>query len=139
MRYWTGSRRRPRRASGGRSPAPGAPAGGVQQISTMLDVVWASLLPVGTISALYYADRIYQLPLGVIGIAAGTVLLPEMSRRIAAGDVTGAHGAQNRAVGLTLALAAPFVVAFVTMPDLIMSALFQRGAFDAAAAERSAA
>ena len=75
----------------------------------------------------------------MIGIAAGTVLLPEMSRQIAAGDVAGAQRAQNRAVGLTLALAAPFFVAFLTMPDLIMSALFQRGAFDAAAAQRAGA
>ena len=112
---------------------------GVVQISAYIDAIIASLLPTGAVASLYYAERIYQLPLGVIGIAAGTVLLPEMSRRIAASDVTGAHGAQNRAVGLTLALAAPFVVAFVTMPDLIMSALFQRGAFDAAAAERSGA
>ncbi len=55
---------------------PVAIGGGVQQISTMLDVVWASLLPVGTISALFYADRIAQLPLGVVGIAVGTALLP---------------------------------------------------------------
>src|SRR5919107_2148442 len=109
------------------------------QLAIFADTIIASFLPTGAVSSLYYADRIYQLPLGVIGIAAGTVLLPEMSRRIAAGDPAGAHGAQNRAVGLTLALAAPFVVAFLTIPDLIMSALFQRGAFDAAAAERSGA
>ncbi|MBB4041447.1 putative peptidoglycan lipid II flippase [Microvirga flocculans] len=109
------------------------------QLAMFADTIIASFLPTGAVASLYYADRIYQLPLGVIGIAAGTVLLPEMSRRIAAGDVTGAHGAQNRAVGLTLALAAPFIVAFITLPDLIMAALFQRGAFDAAAAERSGA
>jgi putative peptidoglycan lipid II flippase len=109
------------------------------QLAMFADTIIASFLPTGAVASLYYADRIYQLPLGVIGIAAGTVLLPEMSRRIAAGDVAAAHGAQNRAVGLTLALAAPFVVAFLTMPDLIMSALFQRGAFDAAAAQRSGA
>lgn len=109
------------------------------QLAMFADTIIASFLPTGAVAALYYADRIYQLPLGVIGIAAGTVLLPEMSRRIAAGDVKGAHNAQNRAVGLTLALAAPFLVAFVTLPELIMSALFQRGAFDAAAAARSGA
>ncbi|MBF9232023.1 murein biosynthesis integral membrane protein MurJ [Microvirga alba] len=109
------------------------------QIAIFADTIIASFLPTGAVSSLYYADRIYQLPLGVIGIAAGTVLLPEMSRRIAGGDVTGAHAAQNRAVGMTLALAAPFLVAFVTMPDLIMTALFQRGAFDAEAARRAGA
>ncbi|MBZ6076358.1 murein biosynthesis integral membrane protein MurJ [Microvirga puerhi] len=109
------------------------------QIAIFADTIIASFLPTGAVSSLYYADRIYQLPLGVIGIAAGTVLLPEMSRRIAGGDVAGAHAAQNRAVGLTLALAAPFLVAFVAMPDLIMTALFQRGAFDAEAASRAGA
>ena len=109
------------------------------QIAMFADTIIASLLPTGAVSSLYYADRLYQLPVGVIGIAAGTVLLPEMSRRIAAGDVAGAHAAQNRTVGFTLALTAPFLVAFLVMPDLIMAALFQRGAFDAAAAERAGA
>jgi putative peptidoglycan lipid II flippase len=109
------------------------------QIAMFADTIIASFLPTGAVSSLYYADRLYQLPVGVIGIAAGTVLLPEMSRRIAAGDVAGAHGAQNRALGFTLALAAPFVIAFLTIPELIMAALFGRGAFDAAAAERAGA
>jgi len=109
------------------------------QLAIFADTIIASFLPTGAVSSLYYADRLYQLPLGVIGIAAGTVLLPEMSRRIAAGDEAGAYAAQNRTVGLTLALAAPFLVAFMVMPELIMSALFQRGAFDAAAAERAGA
>ncbi len=109
------------------------------QIALFADTIIASLLPTGAVSSLYYAERLYQLPIGVIGIAAGTVLLPEMSRRIAAGDVAGAHGAQNRAIGFTLALAAPFVIAFLTIPELIMAALFGRGAFDAAAAERAGA
>jgi putative peptidoglycan lipid II flippase len=109
------------------------------QIAMFADTIIASFLPTGAVSSLYYADRLYQLPVGVIGIAAGTVLLPEMSRRIAAGDVAGAHGAQNRALGFTLALAAPFAVAFVTVPDLVMAALFRRGAFDLAAAQRAGA
>jgi putative peptidoglycan lipid II flippase len=111
----------------------------VFQIAVLADTIIASTLGTGAPSSLYYADRLYQLPVGVIGIAAGTVLLPEMTRRIAAGDVAGAHGAQNRAVGFTLALAAPFTVAFLTLPELIMSALFGRGAFDAAAAQRAGA
>ena len=111
----------------------------VFQIAVLADTIIASTLGTGAPSSLYYADRLYQLPVGVIGIAAGTVLLPEMTRRIAAGDVAGAHGAQNRAVGFTLALAAPFTVAFLTVPELIMTALFGRGAFDAAAAQRAGA
>jgi putative peptidoglycan lipid II flippase len=100
------------------------------QLAIFADTIIASFLPTGSVSSLYYADRIFQLPVGVIGIAAGTVLLPEMSRRIAAGDVAAAHGAQNRAIGFTLALTIPFFVAFLTLPELIMAALFQRGAFD---------
>ncbi|GJE57273.1 murein biosynthesis integral membrane protein MurJ [Methylobacterium thuringiense] len=108
------------------------------QIASFADTIIASFLPVGAVSALYYADRLYQLPFGVIAIAAGTVLLPEMSRRLAAGDAVGAHAAQNRAAGFSLALSAPFTVAFLTLPGLIMAALFQRGAFSAEDAARSA-
>jgi putative peptidoglycan lipid II flippase len=105
------------------------------QFAMFADTIIASALPTGAVSSLYYADRLYQLPVGVIGVAAGTVLLPEMSRLLAAGETGAAHGAQNRAFGFTLALAAPFVVAFLAFPELIMAALFRRGAFDAAAAE----
>jgi len=79
------------------------------------------------------------LPLGVIGVAAGTVLLPEMSRRLAAGDVEGAAGAQNRSIALTLALTAPFLVAFLILPDEVVRGAFLRDKFDADAALRSAA
>src|SRR5918912_873624 len=109
------------------------------QIAMFADTIIASFLPTGAVSSLYYADRLYQLPVGVIGIAAGTVLLPEMSRRLASGDTAGAHGAQNRAFGFTLALAGPFAVAFLLVPELIMAALFRRGAFDTAAADRAGA
>jgi putative peptidoglycan lipid II flippase len=77
------------------------------------------------------------LPIGVVGIAVGIVLLPEMSRRLAAGDETGAAAAQGRAIELTLLIAIPFVAAAIAIPDLVMRALFARGAFtnaDAAAA-----
>ncbi|GGK31645.1 murein biosynthesis integral membrane protein MurJ [Salinarimonas ramus] len=109
------------------------------QIAMFADTIIASLLPTGAVSAIYYADRLYQLPVGVIGIAAGTVLLPEMSRRIAEGDTAGAHASQNRAVGLVLALALPAAAAFVVVPDLIMLALFGRGAFTAADAAAAGA
>jgi putative peptidoglycan lipid II flippase len=108
------------------------------QIAMFADTILATLLPEGSASALYYADRIYQLPLGVIAIAAGTVLLPTMSRHIAAEDFHAAHDAQNRTLALTLLLAAPFWVATLIIPELIIRAVFQRGAFDAAAAAQSA-
>ncbi len=109
------------------------------QIALFADTIIGSMLPTGGISSIYYADRLYQLPVGVIGIAAGTVLLPEMSRRFAAGDTAGALDAQNRTMALTIALAAPFFVAFLIIPELIMRGVFMRGAFtaaDAAAAAR---
>src|SRR4051812_6958310 len=108
------------------------------QIALFADTIIASFLSAGAISALYYADRINQLPIGVIGVAVGTVLLPEMARRIAAGDESGARHAQNRAVELTLLLTLPCMVAFLLVPDLIMRALFLRGAFSAANAHAAA-
>jgi putative peptidoglycan lipid II flippase len=101
------------------------------------DTIIATFLPAGALSALYYADRLNQLPIGVIGIAIGTVLLPEMSRRLTSEDHDGALAAQRRAFDFTLLFSLPFVVAFLTVPDVIMRAMFARGAFtkgDAAAA-----
>jgi putative peptidoglycan lipid II flippase len=117
--------------------SPAVVASGSVQLAIFADTIIASFLPAGALSALYYADRLNQLPIGVIGIAAGTVLLPEMARRIAAKDEAGASRAQNRAIEFALLLSMPCVVAFVLFPDLIMRALFVRGAFtdaDAAAA-----
>jgi putative peptidoglycan lipid II flippase len=113
-------------------------SGGVQ-LALFADTIIATFLATGALSALYYADRLNQLPIGVIGIAAGTVILPEMARRIAAGDMGGASAAQNRAVEFTLLLALPCLAAFLTVPDLIMRALFMRGAFTAADADAAAA
>jgi len=113
-------------------------AGGVQ-LALFADTVIATFLPTGALSALYYADRINQLPIGVVGIAVGIVLLPEMSRRLAAGDETGAAAAQGRAIELTLLIAVPFVAAAIAIPDLVMRALFARGAFTDADALAAAA
>jgi putative peptidoglycan lipid II flippase len=108
---------------------PVAIGGGVQQISTMLDVVWASLLPVGTISALYYADRIAQLPLGVVGIAIGTALLPLLARQLRAGENQSAMANQNRAIEFGLLLSLPAAVALWLLADPIIRVLFERGQF----------
>ena len=96
---------------------PVAIGGGVQQISVMLDVVWASLLPVGTISALYYADRIAQLPLGVVGIAIGTALLPLLARQLRAGQAQSAMANQNRAIEFGLLFSLPSAVALWLLAD----------------------
>jgi putative peptidoglycan lipid II flippase len=111
-------------------------AGGVQ-LALFADTLIGSMLEPGALSALYYADRINQLPIGVVGIAVGTVLLPEMSRRLAAGDEKGAASAQARGIQLAVLLTVPCVAGAIAIPDLIMRALFARGAFtvaDAAAA-----
>src|SRR5882762_8795693 len=108
---------------------PVAIGGGVQQISTMLDVVWASLLPVGTISALYYADRIAQLPLGVVGIAIGTALLPLLARQLRAGQAQSAMANQNRAIEFGLMLSLPAALALWLLADPIIRVLFERGQF----------
>src|ERR1700749_2562062 len=107
------------------------------QVALFADTIIATFLPAGALSALYYADRLNQLPIGVIGIAIGTVLLPEMSRRLTSEDHEGASIAQLRAFDFTLLLSVPFVTAFLVVPDFIMRAMFARGAFtrgDAAAA-----
>jgi len=107
------------------------------QVAMFADTIIATFLPAGALSALYYADRLNQLPIGVIGIAVGTVLLPEMARRITAGDNAGAMAAQRRAFDFTLLLSVPFVAAFLAVPEVITRAMFARGAFskaDAAAA-----
>src|SRR5216684_4621151 len=108
---------------------PVAIGGGVQQISTMLDVVWASLLPVGTISALYYADRIAQLPLGVVGIAIGTALLPLLARQLRAGQSASAMANQNRAIEFGLLFSLPSALALWLLADPIIRVLFERGHF----------
>jgi putative peptidoglycan lipid II flippase len=109
------------------------------QIALFADTIIASFLAAGALSALYYADRLNQLPIGVIGIAVGTVLLPEMTSRIATGDEEGALHVQNRAMEFTLLLSMPCFVAFLVVPDLIMLALFGRGAFTAADAAAASA
>ena len=122
-------------ASSARSGPAVVGSAGVQ-IAIFADTIIASFLPTGAVSSLYYADRLYQLPVGVIGIAAGTVLLPEMSRRLAAGDVARrARRAEPGASGLRSRSRRPSPSPSSLIPDLIMAALFQRGAFDAAAAE----
>jgi putative peptidoglycan lipid II flippase len=103
-------------------------------VAPLIDTVIASLLPTGSRTVLYYADRINQLPLGVLGIALGTVLLPEMSRRLAQGDRAGSSTAQNRSAAMTLLLTLPFAVTFLVIPGTIMRAIFAHGAFDAEAA-----
>jgi len=109
------------------------------QVAVFADTIIATFLPAGALSALYYAERLYQLPIGVIGIAIGTVLLPEMSRRLSTNDHVGAMEQQRRAFDFTLLFSVPFVAAFIAVPDVITRAIFARGAFTAADAAAAGA
>ncbi len=109
---------------------PAMLAGGVVQINLLVGRQVASFYD-GAIAWLSYADRLYQLPLGVVGIAVGVVLLPDLSRRLAARDDDGARHALSRAGEVSLALTVPSAVALVVIPLPLISVLFQRGAFDA--------
>jgi putative peptidoglycan lipid II flippase len=108
------------------------------QISLFIDNLIASFLPSGDLTALYYADRINQLPMGIFGIALSTVLLPEMSTRLAKGDKAGADNAQNNSAALGLFFTLPFVAAYFAVPLVIMQGLFAHGAFHLQAAIVSA-
>ena len=110
---------------------PGVFAGGITQINIVVGTIIASLAP-GAVSYLYYADRIYQLPLGIVGIAIGIVLLPDLSRQLGAGRLDLAHHTQNRALEFAMALALPAAIALVVMADPIIDVLFRRGSFSAA-------
>ena len=107
---------------------PAALAGGVVQINLLVGQLVASNYE-KALSWLYSADRLYQLPLGVVGIAVGIVLLPDLSRRLKAGDDTGARNALSRAGELSLALTIPCAVALMIIPLPLVSVLFERGAF----------
>ena len=112
--------------------APGVIGAGAVQINLMVDVILASLLPSGALSFLFYADRLNQLPLGVIGIAVGTAILPLLSRQLAAGSVEAAMANHNRAVEVALLLTLPAAAALIAVPGPLIAGLFQRGAFTAA-------
>jgi putative peptidoglycan lipid II flippase len=123
-----------------RRMVPGLVGAGVTQLNLAIDIVIASLLPAGAVSFLYYADRVAQLPLGVIGAAVGTALLPLLARQLRTGLPLSAHRSQNRAIELSLAFALPAAFAMAVVAGPIVTALFQRGAFgpEAAAATRAA-
>lgn len=110
---------------------PAALGAGVVQVNLLADIIIASLLPEGSISFLYFADRVNQLPLGVIGVAVGTALLPLLSRQVAAGDEVEAKGSQNRAIEIALLLTFPAMGGIVVLATPIVTTLFERGAFDA--------
>jgi putative peptidoglycan lipid II flippase len=117
--------------------APAVLAGGVVQINLIVGRQVASMTE-GAVVWLYNADRIYQLPLGVVGIAIGIVLLPDLSRRLRAGDEEGSRASFNRGTEFALLLTLPAAVALVVIAWPIISVLFQRGAYGAEATANTA-
>ncbi len=116
----------------------GAVGAGAVQINLVVGTALASLLPTGAVSYLYYADRIYQLPLGVIGIAVGTVLLPLLARQLRSGEDEAAMETFNRAIEIAMLLTLPAAAALLVLPGPIVSVLFERGALTPAAARATA-
>jgi putative peptidoglycan lipid II flippase len=135
---FTGLKRTPGVMTFARNFGPAVLGSASVQIGLFADTIIASFLPPGGLTSLYFADRINQLPIGVVGVALGTVLLPEMSRRLAANEPEKAAAAHNRAVELGLFLTLPCAALFIVVPHAIMQGLFQRGAFDFAAADAAA-
>lgn len=110
---------------------PGILGAGVMHINLFADLIIASLLSAGSISYLYYADRLNQLPLGMIGVAVGTALLPMLSKTVAAKDEAGSNKLFNRSLEICLILALPAAVALFTIPETLIGTLFERGKFTA--------
>jgi putative peptidoglycan lipid II flippase len=111
-----------------RLSVPGIISGGVVQINlvvaTMIATGFAAAVPY-----LYYADRLFQLPLGIIGVAIGVVLLPTLSRKLRSGDIQGAADSQNRALELSLFLTLPAAIALIIIGRPIIHAVYEHGAF----------
>jgi putative peptidoglycan lipid II flippase len=118
---------------------PGAVGAGVTQLNLMISTALASFLPGGSVSYLYYADRLNQLPLGVVGIAVGTAILPPLSRQLRLGEDGAAMATQNRGLELALLLTLPAAMALAVLAQPILAVLFQRGAFSASDTAATAA
>lgn len=109
---------------------PGLLSAGITQINLLVSHAIATMEK-GAASWLTYADRLYQLPLGIIGIAMGVALLPSLTRRLRSGDERGAKVSLNRAVEIAAFFTIPAAFALATIPHFLIDALFERGAFTA--------
>ncbi len=109
---------------------PGIISGGIMQINLLIATIIATSLD-RAVAYLYYADRLYQLPLGVIGVAIGVVLLPDLSRKLRAGNEQTALDSQNRALELSLFLTVPAAIALMAIPVPILHTVYEHGAFTA--------
>ncbi len=121
-----------------RRMAPGLVGAGITQLSLAVDTVIGTYLPAKSVSFMYYADRINQLPLGVLGIAVGTALLPTLSRQVSAGENDRALASLNRAIEYAMLLTLPAAAALLIIADPILQVLFVGGKFTHADATLSA-
>lgn len=110
---------------------PGIISGGVTQLNIAIGTMIATMQP-GAVSQLYYADRLYELPLAIVGIAVGVVLLPDVARQLRAGNTAGVMDSQNRSLEFAMLLTIPAALALAIIPNEIVRVLFERGAFSAA-------
>ncbi len=106
---------------------PGVLSAGALQLNLIVGMIIASQQQ-GAVSFLYYADRVYQLPLGLIGIAFGIVLLPDLARKLRAGADSAAMNSLNRGIEMALLLTLPATAALALVPQPIIIVLFERGA-----------
>lgn len=111
---------------------------GVSQINLLLDTILASFLVTGSVSWLYYSDRLVELPLGVIGIAIATVILPKLSHAHTAGNTEQAQQTQDWGLGLCVILGVPATVALVLLAQPLLFTLFQYGAMQASDVHQAA-
>lgn len=111
--------------------APAALGSGVQQLNLLVDVIIASHIP-GAVSYLYYADRITELPIGMIGVAVATVLLPMLSKQIKAGEHDAARASMNRALEIVLLFGLPATAGCMIAAEPIIRVLYMHGNFSAA-------
>ncbi|MBR1601103.1 MAG: murein biosynthesis integral membrane protein MurJ [Alphaproteobacteria bacterium] len=109
--------------------APGVIGAGIYQINMVVDTILVSLVGTGAISWLYYANRLQQLPLGVVGAAISVALLPILSKYLKSGDLDNARHTQDRAVEYGLLLSFPAAVLLIVLADPIVKLLFQHGKF----------
>lgn len=122
----------------GRRTLPVIFGASLYQINLLIGTILATMISDGAVSYLYYADRVTQLPLGVVGIAVGTALLPMISRQLEAGKTDEANHTQNRGAEFALLLTVPAAVALIVIPEPIVAVLFERGAFGAEASHATA-
>ncbi|MBI9083837.1 MAG: murein biosynthesis integral membrane protein MurJ [Desulfobacterales bacterium] len=117
---------------------PAAFGAAVYQVNLLVGSLLASLLPQGSISYLYYADRLVQFPLGVFAVALATAVMPTLSRQSTAADLPGLRETFCQSMGLVLFISVPAMVGLMVTGDALVGLLFQRGAFDPASARLTA-